>query len=457
MSKLNRRSFLRGTGSFALGLPFLDAMGGCSRGPDPLTSKHAQNAEGFPKRFIVMFSANGTVRENWTPTATGGGGFELSTILAPLEAYKQNLVVIDGVDMLSANNGPGDGHQRGMGHMLTGTELLDGDLFVGGGDVPPTSGWAGGISIDQAIANHIGESTRFKSLEFGVQVGGGTVWSRMSYLGADQPVPPEDSPYAAFDRIFGDLGDDPLGAQKLAAKRGAILNSVMDDYRSLNSKLGAEDRQRLDNHLASVTDIASRLDNTGSLGGACVKPNLGDPLNIYANDNYPAIGKLQMDLMAMSMACDLTRVASIQWHRSVSGRVFNWLGIPDGHHSLSHFGDSDATALGKLTQINTWYAEQLAYLMGRLAEIPEGDGTLLDNTCILWCNELGRGNNHTRMNVPLVLAGGAGGAIQTGRFLPFDGNVPHNNLHVSLLNAYGAQTGTFGNPNYCTGPLTGLL
>ncbi len=456
MPKLSRRSFLRGAGSVAVSLPFLDAMGGCSRGPETRTSTVAQSADGFPKRFIVMFSANGSVRENWTPTGSEAD-FQLSTILAPLEPYKQNLVVIDGVDMLSANNGPGDGHQRGMGHMLTGTELLEGDEFIGGGDVPPTSGWGGGISIDQAIANAIGESTRFKSLEFGVQVGGGTVWSRMSYLGADQPVPPEDSPYAAFDRIFGGLGDDPAGAQKLAAKRAAVLDSVMDDYRRLNARLGVDDRQRLDNHLASVSDIASRLDNGGSLGGACEKPTLPGGLDIYANDNYPMIGQLQMDLLAMSLACDLTRVASIQWHRSVSNRVFSWLGIPDGHHDLSHFGDGDATAFDKLTRINTWYAEQLAYLMGKLAAIPEGDGSLLDNTCILWCNELGRGNSHTRMNVPLVLAGGAGGAIRTGRFLAYDGNVPHNNMHVSLLNAFDVPADTFGNPAYCTGPLSGLL
>jgi hypothetical protein len=455
---LDRRTFLRGAGGAAIALPFLGAMGcGRSNGDKALGKTMAAGGL-FPKRFLVFFSANGTVRENWAPTGSEYD-FQLSPILSPLEAHKQNLVILDGVDMVSARFGPGDGHQKGMGHMLTGVELLEGDLFVGGGDVPPTSGWGGGISIDQAIANKIGGTTRFKSLELGVQVGGGTVWSRMSYLGADQPVPPEDDPYAAWDRIFADLSDDPFGAEQLRGKRHAVLDAVMDDYRTLNAKLGAEDKRRLDNHLTAISEVASRLDNGATLGGSCEQPDLGAPINIGANDNYPLVGQLQMDLLVMALACDLTRVGSIQWSRSVSNKVFSWLdpAVPEGHHDLSHEGDSNGAAMDKISRINTWYAGQLGYLIQKLAEIPEGDGTLLDNTCILWCNELGRGNSHTRNDVPWVLAGSAGGAIETGRFLSYSGDTPHNNLMVSLLNAYDDDATNFGNPTYCTGPLSGLL
>jgi hypothetical protein len=136
---------------------------------------------------------------------------------------------------------------------------------------------------------------------------------------------------------------------------------------------------------------------------------------------------------------------------------FSWLDIDALHHDLSHRGDNDADAIDKLTRINRWYAEQLAYLIGRLQQIPEGDGTMLDNTLILWCNELAKGNVHGRTDAPYVLAGKAGGALQTGRFLRFDGNVPHNNLLLSLIHALGQADTSFGDPDWCTGPLTGLV
>ena len=157
----------------------------------------------------------------------------------------------------------------------------------------------------------------------------------------------------------------------------------------------------------------------------------------------------------MSLACDLTRVASIQWSTSVSNKVFSWLGISEGHHDLSHEGDTNGDAQSKLIQINTWYAEQFAYLVAALKAVPEGDGTMLDNTVILWCNELGIGNLHSRTDVPYVLAGGCGGYFKTGRHLQYDGE-NHNNLMVSLCNAMDVNVSTFGNPAYCTGPLSKL-
>lgn len=455
MSKftLSRRSFLRGAGGAAMSLPLLQAMG-CSRSSSSIT-REQQNAEGIPKRIIIMFSANGTIRENWSPTG-GVTDFALSPILAPLEPHKGDIVVLDGVDMTSAYNGPGDGHQKGMGHLLTGTELLAGDLFEGGGDSGKV-GWGGGISVDQEIANHIGGATKFKSLEFGVQVQANTVWSRMSYAGPDQPLPPMDDPRQALDRIFSDLDVDTAGREQQLAKRQAVLDSVLGDYNTIKGKLGTEDRQRMEIHFESVREIERTLGVGGQLGGSCELPIITTPDDIYANDNYPAIGKLQTDLMVMAMACDLTRVATLQWHRAVSGKVFRWLDNPvlDGHHSLSHADNSVDTAIDKLTRINTWYAEQFAYLISRLKAVPEGSGTMLDNTLVVWGNELGRGNSHTRNNIPFVLAGGAGGALQTGRYLQYD-DVPHNNLHVSLLNKMGVDTQSFGNPAYCTGPLAGL-
>ena len=162
----------------------------------------------------------------------------------------------------------------------------------------------------------------------------------------------------------------------------------------------------------------------------------------------------------MALACDLTRVASLQWSRSVSMTRFTWLtpAITDAHHDLSHHGDDDAVAQDKLLRINTWYAAQLAYLLGKLATAEETDGSrLLDSTLLLWSNELGKGNAHSRALAPYVLAGKAGGALRTGRFLTYTGDPPHNNLLVSILQAMDISVAKFGKEEWCTGALTGLL
>jgi hypothetical protein len=203
-----------------------------------------------------------------------------------------------------------------MGTMHTATELLQGTEFCEDDCSDPTKtvGWGGGPSVDQVIAKQVGVDTKFASLELGVQVQTASIWSRMCYLGADQPIPPEDDPKAAFDRIFGELGADPFGLEKIRAQRHSVLDSVVADFEALHPRVGADDRKKLDAHLTAIREIEERLDLGGQLGGACQLPDLGGPIDdIYATANYPAIGKLQMDLLVMSLACDLTRVASVQW------------------------------------------------------------------------------------------------------------------------------------------------
>jgi hypothetical protein len=163
------------------------------------------------------------------------------------------------------------------------------------------------------------------------------------------------------------------------------------------------------------------------------------------------------DLAVLALACDTTRVVGLQWSKSVSNTQFAWLDIPEGHHDLSHESNDNADAIAKITKINRWYAERFAYLLQKMSAIPEGDGTLLDNCVVLWCNELGRGNSHTRKVIQWVLAGGGGGSLKTGRYLQYPEATPHNKLHVSLCNAFGIQTDTFGNPDFGTGQLPGLL
>lgn len=440
----SRRAFLGGAvAAGTLGLPLLRSLTSTTR---------AQDAT-FPKRLVVFFSANGTVHESWAPEGSETG-FTLSRILEPLEAFRSKLLILDGVDMESSNHGPGDGHQRGMGHMLTGTELLEGTDFEGGNG--ELVGWGGGISVDQHVADAIGGDTRFRSLELGVNPGGANVWTRMSYRDANQPVPPEGDPRAAFDRVFADLSTtDRDAAERRRAQRRSVLDFVRGDLSRLSARLPREDVPKLDAHLTSIRELETRLDAPLGVGAACTLPMRPGALDVRSNDAYPEVGRAQMDLLVMALACDLTRVGSLQWSKSVSNTTFSWLGISEGHHDLSHEGDSNGGALEKITQINRWYAEQLAYLLGKMQDIPEGDGTLLDHTLVLWCNELGRGNSHTRRGIPWVLAGGAGGYFRTGRYLTYD-RWPHNDLLVSVCNAMGVETDTFGNPAYCRGPLPGL-
>ena len=231
----------------------------------------------------------------------------------------------------------------------------------------------------------------------------------------------------------------------------------MDDYGALARELGGEDRQKLEQHLDAVAqhrEAARRAGGPRRRVRRC--PTLGGAIDVYANDNYPAIGRLQIDLLAMALACDLTRVATIQWSATQAGKVFTWLGQSETHHELSHSSLGDADKQQQLIDIGRWHAEQLAYLLGQARRRPGGHGTLLDNTLVLWCTDIAQGQSHARRDMPYVIAGGAGGALRTGRYLRYAGD-PHNNLLVALCNAMGVDVTTFGNPAYCTGPLPGLL
>lgn len=440
--QLSRRTFLKGLGATSVALPLL-----------PSLTAHAQSGT-FPKRLLIMFSANGTVPFRWAPT--GGEtnwAINANDILTPIERHRDDILILEGVDMVSTRFGIGDGHQKGMGHMLTGTELLPGP-FQGGGDAG-TAGYAGGISVDQHIANEVHAGQKFKSLEFGMLCGNPTNWSRMSYAGPDQPITPRMDPYDAFNTVFGDVGADPFGLEQMRLKRQSVLDNVKADLDRLKPKISAEDAVRVESHLESVRAIEQRLLTGNELGLACEPPNMGGMIDPGANDNFGAIGDLMIDLIVMSFACNLTPVATLQWSRSVSNVDFNFAGIGARHHDLSHESDSNGSAVENLVQINRWYAEKFAQILDKMKAIPEGEGTLLDNTVVVWVNELGKGNSHTRNDVPYILGGSCGGYFRTGRYLQYDQD-PHNNFLVSLCNAMGVQTNTFGNPAYCTGPLPNL-
>ncbi len=442
--KLSRRAALRGLGGIAVGLPFLGAMSDSAR------------AGTFPKRFVAMFSGFGTVKEDWVPKGTDTD-ITMGPILAPLEPYKNRVMTFEGVNYESTNHGPGDPHQIGMAHALTGIEMQEGTLFPYVCSPGKSVGWGGGISLDQFLADQLGQTTKFPSLEFGVQVQYADVSARICYRGPGQPVPPEDNPYNAYQRIFSELGADPVEVARLRGERKTVLDYVGDDYSRLSSRLGASDRQKIDAHLQAIRDIEKRLDAPGIVAGACNPPDLGVPVAPLENDNFPQIAKCQLDLLAMSLICDLTRVATVQFATvQQGGRVFSWLGHSEGHHSLSHSSPSDPVRRQQLVEIGNWYASQIAYLCQILDSVPEGDGTVLDNTMIYWCSDISIGSQHTHTDMPLVLVGGGGGALRTGRHLKYQG-AWHNDLLIAMSHAMGVPVATFGNPAYCKGPLPGVL
>lgn len=450
--KLRRRAFVGAAGFGAIALPFLRLLGGERAG--------AQDGA-RARRLLVVFSPNGTIPDQWRPEG-GETDFTFRRILEPLQPYRDRVLVLGGVSMLSTDRGPGDGHQKGMGHVLTGVPLLPGGVMGGCDSCPPVS-WASDLSIDQAIANHVGGETRFRSLELSAKSSNNAnVWTRMSYAAASEPLPPEPSPWRAFERVFGDASVDPDAARRRLALRQSVLDHNLTDYERLRGRLAPSDRSRLELHLETVRDIERRISAPGALGAECSVPEVGTALDHERVENYPEVVRLQSDILTMAFACGLTNVGSIQWTNSVGNIPFPHLGITENHHDLSHEGDSNAGAVEKLVQINRWYAEQYAYILGRLASTPEGEGSMLDHTVVLWVNELGKGNSHTLRNIPLVMAGNVPNDdgtphFRTGRYLQFDGSsTPHNDLLVSLCQAFGIDTDVFGDRDFCNGPLAGL-
>ncbi len=446
----SRRDFLAKTGvsaaaaNFLFGLP---SLGWAAAGGTPKK-----------KRIVFIFSPNGVIPDHFWPSQLGSD-YDIKRILQPLSDFKNRMMTLHGV--CNKIRGDGDGHMRGMGCLLTGIELFPGDV-QGGSDTP--AGWAKGISIDQHIKNHFQSraetQTRFGSLEFGVMVPErADTWTRMSYAGANQPVAPIDNPYRMFDKLYGQTKNRELLA--------SVLDDLVDDFKKVEQMVSSEDRRILNDHLEMVRELEVELRSELTFSGSSDTNAPSDvghavpelPANIEkVNDNMPLIMKMQMDMMVSSFAADFARVASLQITNSVGEPKMRWIDIEEGHHHLSHEPDSNADAYEKLIKINTWYAEQVAYLAKRLAETPEpdGDGSLLDNTTIVWTNELGKGDTHTPNNIPFVLVG-EGCGFTMGRALDFEG-VAHNRLLMNFSESMGISVPSFGNPDYCgDGPLTGLV
>ena len=454
---LTRRALLRAAGGSAIAASLLSPF-------RHLLVSQAAASDPPRRRFVVAFSPNGTIFDQWLPTGTGSA-FTPSRILAPLARHQSRMTVVSGLGIHTAMTGPGDEHQRGVSNVMTAMPLLRGGMATGCDACPPVS-WASGPSIDQAIADTIGGGTRLRSLELGVANGEReSVKTRLAYRGASQPLPPESDPWSAWARLFGETSDPAAAMAHLAARRSVLDHSVTD-FSRVSSQLSSADRPLLDRHLQTIRELELRLAAPGPMGPSCVAPVLGDPVtNLQSPDDYPRLVGLQNDIMTMALACGLTNVGSILWNHSVGEQTFPFIGVSGPHHTLSHRPDADADAQESLVRINTWYAEQVAGLGDRMlaAQEPLATGemrSLLDSTLVVWVNELGKGNVHSFTNVPFVMLGNVPNDDGTphfavGQHLATDDGA-HGDFWVSVLNAMGNPTTVFGLPQYCNGPLPGL-
>lgn len=432
-----RREFIRDLGLSAAAIPFVLNL------PSLAFANQAKRK----RRIIFMFSPNGVVRKNFWPSKDGRD-FELKEILQPLAPFKDRTMMLQGLSTLV--RGDGDGHMRGMGCLLTGIELFPGNI-QGGSNAP--AGWSRGISIDQELKNHLQKDastrTRFGSLEFGVMVPErADTWTRWSYAGPNKPVTPIDDPYQMFAKLYGQAKDQEALA--------SVLDGIKDDLKKVGSAVSTADRRLIEEHATFVREMEEEL-KQAKLAASHPVPVL-EPGVRKDNDNIPQISKVQIDLMVNAFAADFTRVASLQYTNSVGNARMRWLGITEAHHALSHEGNDKLPAQEKLTKINHWFCEQLAYMAKRLAETPEpgGQGSLLDNTTIVWTNELGEGNSHSLDNVPFVLVGN-GLDLKMGQAITFPKRTAHNRLLMTIAHAFGHEVQSFGNPNFCgDGVLTGL-
>jgi hypothetical protein len=448
---LDRRQLLKALGVASAAAPFFPALDGWAA---PATA---------PRRLLLLFSSGGMVPENFWPrvegTASHGDGapadttdfsFAPESSLAPLTPHKQDLVIVNNIGRKV--QGVGGGHERAMGGLWTGAKLNPGDQFGGGG-------WPSGPSVDQIIAHGLPHKSDFASLEVAVQPFGpgarGGTMQHMCYAGSNQPVPPEGNPYKLFDRLFG--GAPPgsgISPDQIRAERRSVIDLVKSEIAESNARVGRDDRQKIDAHLEATRSIERRLQ--AHTPASCMIPLPSGRIDLDANENFPALLKLQTDLLVSGFACDRTRVASLQWSRSFSMVRHSWLDTNEGHHTLSH----DPGQKPILTAINRWYTEQFAYLIAAFKKIPEAGGTVLDNTLVVYCNELHTGWDHKPGPVPTVLAGRLGGALKTGRYVDYGKDSPHtqSNLLVSLCHVMGLdKIDSIGNLPSPKGPLPGLF
>jgi len=389
---LSRRRFLRNlsmTGAaIRVGLPPLAAMFNMNG----TAYAAAKGAQAIRPRFLFWFNGNGIPERYWIPRELGAA-YELTPCLAPLKSLRADIHVVSGIDNPNARvTAPGNTHHKSMSALVSGT--------------PYTGRGAGGPSIDQAIAAQIGGDTRFRSLQVGVcqESHGENIHRNLSWAGYDRALPPEMIPQNLFDRLFGVRDQGWVGRKK------SVLDAVREDLADLQPALGQSDRQRLDEHLTSVRELERAIASLPSDYGK----NMKEPEDVADLTDYPRIAKIQSDLVVHALASGQTRVVSYMLTKCQSLVRLPWLGYTRlRHHDYTHTNADSPEGQRIMRDICRWHVEELAYLLSKMKSVAEGDGTLLDHTCVVFAHEHAEANPHKDNGLALILAGHAGG-MKTG-------------------------------------------
>jgi hypothetical protein len=457
---------LRGLG-VAMGLPLLDAMlpsGGLIQTAQAATGPAAAGgiagrAAVAPVRSCFVFIPNGVNVDNWFPKAEGAA-FELPPTLAPLAKLKSDISVLSGLALDGAKahgDGPGD-HARSAAAFLTGAHPYK----TKGKDIKL------GVSVDQFLAEKVGDRTRLPSLEVGLdraQTAGDcdsgyscAYVTNISWRNDTTPVPKEVDPGALFDRLFGNNNGTSKEALEAQAKRLRLRKSVLDfvseDTRRLERQVGAADKQKLDEFTTSIREVEKRVESarTAAAAGAqqAIKPDMARPDG--TPKDFAEHYKLMADLLVLAWRMDLTRVSTLMVARDGSNKTYRELGLTEGHHTCSHHGKDEAK-IAAIKKIDLFHMEQFAYFVQKLKETKEGNGSMLDNSMVMLGSGISDGDRHNHNELPVLVAGRGGGAIKPGRHTRYPRETPLCNLYVSMLGAMGVKTTSFGDS---TGPLTGL-
>ncbi|HEV2445750.1 MAG TPA: DUF1552 domain-containing protein [Candidatus Sulfopaludibacter sp.] len=428
---LARRTFLRGLGT-TLALPILDAM----------TPAFAAPAGAKPVRTAFVYIPNGAIMDRWTPAAEGGG-FEFTPTLKPLEPLREHINVISGLAQINGRalgDGAGD-HARAGATWLTGVHPKKSEVDI-----------HAGVSADQIAARELGKSTQLASLELGLESpflagdcdsGYSCAYTNtISWRTPTTPMPVEVNPRAVFERLFGD-GESTDPAVRLAAmkEQSSILDYIRGDVSRLSPGLGARDRNKLDQYLEAIRDIERRIQKAEQQNASIQMPVMERPTGIP--EDFEEHARLMTDLMVLAFQADMTRVVSFMFAREGSNRPYRPIGVSDGHHSCTHHMN-DPEKIEKVAKINAYHVKNFAYVVEKFRSTPDGDGSLLDHSQILYGSSISDGNAHTHHDLPLVLAGGAAGQVKGGRHIRFPKETPMNNLLLTMLAQAGVRAEKLG-------------
>jgi hypothetical protein len=427
-----RRAILRGLGA-SMALPLLDAM------VPSLTALQKTPATPIT-RFGVMYVPNGMIIDKWTPAAEGAN-FEFTPTLAPLAPYREDLLVLSHLACVPTAGRPGGAHAKASTRFLTDVS-------------PPTSEtWLdAGISVDQILAKSaMGTSTQLPSLELAIEsgetagacdVGFACAYTNtISWLGPSTPLPTENNPRAVFERLFGDSSStDPKARLARLSQDKSVLDSVRDELGHLQGSLGAGDRVKLTEYLEAIRDVERRIQKAEQYSGSDV-PLIEHPAGIPAT--YDEHVRLMCDLQVLAYQTDITRIITLMLGREFSGVTYPQIGVPDAHHPITHH-QQEVEKVAKVVKINHYHVTQFAYLLDKLRSTPDGDGSLLDHTIMMYGTGMGECNAHDPRNIPLVLAGGRSAQIKGGRHIRYPKETPLANLHLTLLDKLGVHMDRIG-------------